>query len=237
MRCHFVRSGSVVAVSCVVPTLVAALGFSTSAGAAVISFQHGVGGYTGGRDTFLNKQAPNTNYGLNPGLGIYGLGTGQEYHALISFESIFGFLPGQIVPGSTINSATLGVFNTGITTPATGAIHQMLVPWIDTVVTWNSLQDGANGAPIGELDPVPAYSGLIGSGPLNVTSIVQNWSNGAFNFGFAFVPTSTGGIFTQSNENANVIFHPLLTIDYTVPEPGTLLALTCMAACIGRRRG
>lgn len=236
MRCIFARSAAVAAVSRVALTLVVALGVTTSADAAVLTLQHGVNGYTGGHDTFLYKLTPNTNYGLNPGLGISGLGTGQEYHALIGFDNIFGFLPGQILPGSTINSATLGVFNTGFSAPATGAIHQMLVPWIDTVVTWNSLQDGANGAPIGELDPVPSYSGPIGSGPFSVTSIVQNWSNGAFNFGFAFVPTSTGGIFTQSNENAHSQFHPILTIDYVIPEPGTLTVLGGIAVVSAARR-
>ena len=218
-------------------TVVIAMFAQTPAVAVTITFRQGFAGYTQGQDNWLYKQQPNTNFGTNPGLGIGKLGLPDEQHALIGFYGIFGNGVGQIPFGTTITSATLGLLNTGVTVPANGEIHQMFIPWTDTVDTWNSLNGGLNNVPAGEFDPTPSYSGSFGSGPFPVTPIVQAWSNGVPNYGFALIPTASGEIVVGTNESG-LNLHPILTINYVaIPEPATVtLAILAGWVIVGMRR-
>ncbi len=208
-----------------------------AANASVIIYQQGLNGYSNATDLTVYKQVPTSNYAFSATMQVGNYGESDEMHSLFGFDNIFGNLPGQIPLGSTINSATLSLSNTGIAIPAAGALYRMTSPWIDLLDTWDTLVDGVNNNPLGEYDPTPSYSGPIGSGPLDVASIVQDWSNGAPNYGIAFLPTATGVLAFGSSDNASVAHRPYLTIDYTVPEP-TALSMMVLGAtlCVRRRR-
>lgn len=205
--------------------------------ADVLTFQQGAGGYTQAKDAPLYFSAPNLN-SATANLNTRGLGTANEAHTLMQFDGIFGNLPTQIPLGSTINSATLRVFHTGFTVPTTGAIHRMLIPWSDLTATWNLFTNGLDNNPAGEFVPTPGFNGST-SGIMTITTIVQDWSNGAPNYGMAILPTSTGGISYHSSDTLTVDFRPLLTVDFTpaVPEPGGLaIAAICGSLLALRRR-
>jgi hypothetical protein len=207
--------------------------------AVTITFRQGFAGYSQAEDTVLSRQSPNTNFGASSGLSMGRLAQPNETHTLMAFYGIFGPGVGQIPVGSTINSATLGVINSGGFAPFNGAIHQMLIPWVENVATWNTLVGGLDNLPGAEFDPTPSFSGSMGSGPFPVTPIVQNWSSGAANYGFAIVPTATGELDFGSSDHSSLNFHPLLTIDYTapVPEPtSAVLAAIAGAAIVGLGR-
>lgn len=207
--------------------------------AATISFRQGVGGYTQAQDTWLPKASPNTNWGTNPGIGVGRLGAANEEQALLGFYGIFGNGVGQIPLGSTINSATLSVFNSGVTIPANGAVHRMLIPWNELTETWNGLNGGLNNVPLGEYNPTPDFSGSFGAFTVTVTSLVQAWSNGATNYGLGIIPTTPTGSFSfQSAEHPNPTLRPILIVDYVaIPEPATItLLIAASVAMAGVRR-
>lgn len=218
----------------------AALAMSARAGADLVTFQHGVGGYFQGKDTFVDKSQPNTNFGAFTGFGVGNFGEIDEQHALIGFDGVIGNGLGQIPLGSTINSAVLGIANTHVTTPNLGSVHEILIPWFEHFVTWNNMLGGVNNQPLGEYDPAFTYNGGLGGGPFPVTSIVQSWANGGPSWGFAILPTATGQIASIANEfpgsGGN---HPYLRVDFTppVPEPTTAAALLLgTAICLPRIR-
>jgi hypothetical protein len=208
--------------------------------AAIVTYQQGIAGYSQAEDTFLSNANPNTNFGGLPDLGVSGPGTSNEFQSLLGFYGIIGGGAGQIPLNAVINSATLGVYNSSVSAGAAGSIHRMLVPWVENTVTWNSFNGGLNNIPAGEFVAAPSFSGLIGGGPFNVTSIVQAWANGAPNLGMAFIPNGvpTGGIVFRSSENAATQLHPILIVNYSVPEPMTLsfLFTACVSLLLVRGR-
>jgi hypothetical protein len=220
--------------------ILAVLAMSATGVADLLTFQHGVGGYFQGKDTFVDKSKPNINFGSFTGFAVGNLGEADEQHALIGFDGVIGNGPGQIPLGSTINSAVLGIANSSVTTPNLGSVHEILIPWFENFVTWNNMLDGVNNAPLGEYNPTPTYSGGLGGGPFPVTSIVQSWANGGDTWGFAILPTATGFVSTIANEfPGNPTNHPYLRVDFTppVPEPTTAAALIAgTAICLPQLR-
>ena len=193
-----------------------------------------------GKDTFVDKSQPNTNFGSFTGFAVGNLGEADEQHAAIGFDGVIGNGLGQIPLGSTINSAVLGIANSHITTPNLGSVHEILIPWFEGFVTWNNMLGGVNNGPLGEYDPTPTYSGGLGGGPFNVMSIVQSWANGGDSWGFVILPTATGNISSIANEFPGIPQnHPYLRVDFTppVPEPTTAAALLIGASiCMVRIR-
>jgi hypothetical protein len=78
-----------------------------------LTFQQGDGGpHSQTHGAIIWVQAPTTNYGSD----LQMLTNAQAQFAsrsLVRFPELFGPLPGQVPPGSTIVSATLGVINHG----------------------------------------------------------------------------------------------------------------------------
>ena len=76
-----------------------------------VTFQEGVSGYTGMIDTYVREEAVDTESGSLNGFEWDDDATGGnmlDEISLLRFENIFGSSAGQIPPGSTILSATLG---------------------------------------------------------------------------------------------------------------------------------
>ncbi len=216
------------------------------AGAVDVTFQQGVGGYTGTRDTRIRGAAPDDNsFATNTELSVDGEDAGQPTQSLLKFQNLFAHEGGSIPSGATIVSAWLDLNHVD---QGHGAdVHRMLASWSDTD-TWNSLGAGvqANGVEAiagAEVridgtfyNPTGDANNLVtGRVIFDVTASVQAWANGAANEGWAFLPFNTDGWRFSSSEGTVA---PALHIRY-IPEPASLALLMAggLLTLRGRRRG
>lgn len=171
----------------------------------------------------------------------------QELQLLLRFDEIFGTGAGQIPVGSKITNATLTLTtgNAGnAQSPGPYCPAQLLVPF-DGTTTWNTL--GGDGATYsgGENDR-PLDNGFRGmttpSGVTlmpanaNVTRVLQNWSNGASNYGFVVRAGTTDGwsVYTTGVPTAEA--RPKLTVTYE-PAPATTVTSVALQQNVGGYSG
>lgn len=198
-----------------------------------ISFRQGEQGYAGTVDTWVNEDSPNSSYG-NDGTkwvdddvpnSIFSDYRGQ---ALLRFDGIFSDT--AIPPGSTIVSATLEVHVVeDIDTPFWNPyvdVHPIVRAW-DEGSSWNSL-DGGLSEP---QDLAPRWASFNGDNEpednsikvIGVTGLVQAWSDGQPNWGWAFLPEvidgNDDGIEIASSEWGTVAQRPKLTVTFIPPPP------------------
>jgi hypothetical protein len=159
---------------------------SRSAGAALItvSFQDGVGGYAGAKDTYVHEDEATTNHGallkiVSDGDDDLGIGEtqAQEVQGLVRFDNLFlsgggaSRIGGPIPDGATIISAFLRV-RTGTTagdeSPATFNLHRMIATW-DESVTWNSMTTSGVGIARDNIEASSTItdSKVLGAGGVN----------------------------------------------------------------------
>jgi hypothetical protein len=222
------------------------LGASSLLAQTTVSFQQGVNDYQGtvnifvGPDTadiplgadgntdgaFLNEDYMDGKYFAE---GRDDAANPQELQMLLRFDEIFGTGTGQIPLGSKITGATLTLTtgNAGnAQSPGPYSPAQLLIPF-DTSTTWNTL--GGDGATYsGGENERPLDRGFAGmtvpSGatlqPVNaeVTSILQEWSNGDSNLGFVIRAGTTDAwsVYTTGVPTAEA--RPKLTVTYE-PAP------------------
>lgn len=157
----------------------------------------------------------------------------------------------SLLPGTTINSATLGLykydhFNNA---PLDVTVHQVISPWAETV-TW-STQPGFNNT----AEDTTTVTDL-GWYTWDLTNLTQDWVDGVDNDGILWKGTSGTGFFQRfaSSDNATGAvfgpppptgseFRPYLSIDYTVngggviPEPASMLLMSFgLAGLAGLRK-
>lgn len=233
---------------------------ATVAEAATLTFQEGVGGYSGTQDTIVrsNETASGSGQGFNGDSRNLSFGAleflsvdgddgspgAKPNHGLLRFDGIFGNGPGQIRATDIINSATLTlqVFDVG----SGFTVHDMLGAWSESS-TWNSLVNGvqANGseAAVASLASFGANnsSGNVPVGPLVVNvlpSLQLAQGGGTFN-GWALLPfvSGTNGVDIHSSEAVTASVRPLLTVNVTpVPVPAALPLLVSALAGLGLAR-
>lgn len=221
---------------------------NVTADAATMTFQEGdSNSYAGTQDTWFSNRTNGESNGFPEGTFVRSaLWSGANQQGLIKFDGIFG--GGAMPLGSTIDSATLTLVVPTDITYADGeanAVHQMLVDWVETdafaAAPWAGGAtegidlDDSEAASVAVADSTPyAVGGVIPAGTtieLDVTSVVQDWSNGAGNYGFllqSLGQSAGNGLFVSSSEYAGASgqeARPLLSVNYTVPEPATALLL------------
>ena len=165
-------------------------------------------------DTQITADTPATPNG--DGLSINVDGLTPHSHGLLRFPTLVGGGVGQVPAGAVINSATLQVncTNPGIVM----SLYRLTQAWVENEATWNQRQNGvAWGAP--GADGAASNAGVSLAGDcsttgfrtIDITLFVQEWSDGAPNFGLVLTDTGTDGVDFDSSESAN---SPVLTVVY-----------------------
>ncbi|MDX1930867.1 MAG: VCBS domain-containing protein [Pirellulaceae bacterium] len=179
-------------------------------------FQEGVGGYIGTQDTFITSGSANTSYGNLS----YVISNNPNNDAIIRFDNLFGSGAGQIALGSTIQTASLSIYVTDPDSNDTINVHRMLTNWSEAS-TWNTLTNGisndnveASSASLFAIDA--GRSGWVTI--TGITSVVQDWANGASNFGFTLRSDNADNWEFYSSEFSNAALRPYLTIGYATPQ-------------------
>lgn len=185
----------------------------------VVTFQDGAGGYTDTVDTYIESANPGTSRATTTPLVV---DLSPLSHILLRFDNIFGNGPGQIPPGSTIQSASLAINVTNESATAGAFLHRMIQTWSDTN-TWSTF--GGNGIQANAVEAVATadVSGASAVGPftLNVTTSLQAWiADPSTNKGWAWIPPAVDNSWQfESSEAATVANRPKLTVTY-VPFSG-----------------
>jgi hypothetical protein len=175
-----------------------------------VSFSQGVAGYSDTHDTTLLLSLPNSTFGTLSDFGWDAAGSA----GLLRFDSIFGSAGTQVPAGATIVSATLTITLSN-DSDINARLHNVLVPWDEATVTYNSFGP-TPGVDTGvDYDPaVVASVPPTGVAQLDVTASVAAWSaSPSTNHGWLFLTTSTDGALANSSEASSA--RPVLTISYT----------------------
>lgn len=243
-----------------------AAALSIPATAETLRFQEGVNGYAGTADTMIrsnetasgsaqtsNGDSRGRNFGSVDFISVDGddgSPGAKPNQGLIRFDNLFGNGPGQILSTHQIDAATLrlNVFDVG----SGFTVHDMLIGWNETTVTWNSVSGGiqANGVEAGS--SVLASFGANNSSAnvttgwleIDVTDALQAMQAGTSDGnGWALLPfvSGTNGIDIRTREYSTASLRPELVLQVTaVPEPTTTALLLAGLAAVGwlaRRRG
>jgi hypothetical protein len=179
----------------------------------VVNFQEGANGYSSTVDTYLHQDTPSTNHGNEAVI----VASNNKHQTLIRFDSVFGNSANQLDLGSDINAATLTLTINSAVPGSTVTIYQLTAAWNESS-TWNSL---TNGIQIGSESIATIEDSESGAGSnisFDVSASLQNWSNGASNFGWVIVTDSGTILQLHSSEAANASFRPRLNIDFDRPE-------------------
>jgi hypothetical protein len=184
-----------------------------------VSFQNGVNGYNGTRDTKLLSDSPSRNYGSDTTLEA----DGSPHRSTLLYWDLI-----SIPPQSIIQSVDITV-NVSNKSEDSYEFYELKHPWIEGEATWNEFSSGQSwhvaGADDFE-DRGPAVLGAIadtseGLSTISLDStgiaVVESWvNNPASNHGFIILDyTSTNdGLIFSSRENRTISKRPKLTVTY-----------------------
>jgi hypothetical protein len=200
----------------------------------IVSFQHGVNGYSGVEDTYILSTSPTT---VTHSQTVVQVRTGWQ--GLLRFDEIFGNNPDQIPAGAEILSAKL-TLTIARSSGDSISMHRLLVPWTGPAATWNFFDNGisvADGEAHATPDQVFVPTGALNS-PLeiDVKTSVQAWADGAANQGWVFFSDGTDTFRIYSSEHSTAAFRPSLAVSYASTGPITIIVQpTSQTAVIGQR--
>jgi hypothetical protein len=165
-------------------------------------------------DTYLSASSPNSNYGSNA--LVLTDGENPVANSLLRFGTLIGTAEGQVPPGAVIESAILEVNCTNVGT--TLYIYRLNEGWDENSATWNTRDGfspwsdaGAHGPASHDSAGVTGTLSATGSRTVDMTSIVQNWSDGAPNYGVVLVNSGVDGVQFESSESGA---SPRLTVTW-----------------------
>ena len=197
----------------------------TTAALATRTFQDGVNGYTGTKDTHIYEINPTTPLGNLDYFKWDTESSGGYMYGLLRFDDIFGTGAGQIPLNYYIQSAILTYTVSNVGDYAN--VYEAAVDWTEDV-TYNDF-GGDAGVQSDE------YGALVTNAPgtaltsyqVDVKSSLISWhANPSANKGWLFYPTASDGVNVSSSEFATIVNRPKLTVVYGPypPDPPVLVA-------------
>ena len=186
------------------------------------TFQQGANGYAGTVDNHVRQDTPTVANGAN--VAVLADNLSPLSHGLLRFENVFGGNPGQIPPGSVINSAMVRLRTDNWGNDI--RVHRMLVPW-DNNSTWNTVGSPNDGVSLtlgdavstAELTFAPVAVATVVD--VNLTASVRLWAtNGAPNYGWVLIDSGDDGYQFNSSEAVDPTMRPQLIVSYTA-QAGT----------------
>lgn len=174
--------------------------------------------YTAVDDTWLDGDKPETNYGSTVDLRI-DPETSKPEHTVIRFN-----LPTTLPDDALVTTAALNLTKTSGNTIDISA-HQVTNNWAELQASWTNRLTAVPWDTAGgdfsedEADPVVSSGAATGLRSWSVPHIVQNWLDGAENYGFLLKHPlenigNNSNVFASS-ENATLASRPTLTFSYT----------------------
>ncbi|MGG1662872.1 DNRLRE domain-containing protein [Brevibacillus sp. NRS-1366] len=161
------------------------------------------------KDTRINSVNTTTNYATENTLAVQGGSTIDRTLQLFDL--------GLIPNGAIINSAVLKL-NKESGPASTVNLHKITSSWVDTSATW------ANAPSYDTAQPTPlAFTTANGLHQFDVKTLVQDWVNGAKNYGMLFkLPNEATSVNIQfsSANHPTVANRPVLEVDYSIPTTG-----------------
>jgi len=166
------------------------------------------------QDAQITSDTPSTPAGSNASLKVDGLS--PHAHTLMKFPALVGGGAGQVPAGAIVTSATLRLncTNAGYTMQ----VYRLTQDWIEDQATWNQRASGvawaapgADGAASNAGVALPGDCTTTGQRLVDLTRFVQEWTDGASNFGVVMADSGSDGVDFMSSESAT---SPLLTVVY-----------------------
>jgi hypothetical protein len=195
-----------------------------AASAVTVSFQDGVDGYTGTRDTKLLSDSPATVHGTDAKMETDG---SPDRSALLYWDLT------SIPSGSVVQSVDVTV-NVTNTTTQSYECYRLLRSWVESEANWNQYASGQSwqaGGADGAEDRDSIVLGFITAPNKGLITIslnsagvaaVQSWvDNPSSNHGFIiqdYINASNGMDFS-SRETGTVANRPKLTVTYSAGSP------------------
>ncbi len=166
------------------------------------------------RDAELVAGTPTTPSGTGALITVDG--QSPHAHGLLAVPGLVGTGTGQMPAGVPVASATLRLTCTNPGNPM--AIYRLAEDWDEDQATWNERRPGvpwsvpgADGPGSRAGDPVAGDCTTTGQRFIDVTPLVQAWSDGAPNHGLVLVEGGTDGVDFGSSESGD---SPVLTVVY-----------------------
>jgi hypothetical protein len=165
-------------------------------------------------DAQIAAETPATPDGDGPSINIDG--QTPHAHGLMKFPALVGAGSGQVPPGAAITSAMLQLTCTD--SGSAMQVYRLTQNWTEDQATWNEraagsawASPGADGAGSNAGVPLAADCTTTGQQLVDVTRFVQEWSDGAPNYGIVFIDAGTDGVDFTSSESGN---SPVLSVAY-----------------------
>ena len=178
-----------------------------------VTFQEGVNGYSGALDMELRDASPDTVFDGASQVTV-DMSDGGVVQGIMKFKNIIEAIPGNAV----IANAELRILTTG-SSGGDQSFYRMLKEWPDAC-TWNSIgstgvtPDGAVAADTADGSVNSPSSGEYAY--LDVTQSVKAWVDGAPNYGWGIINSSTDGWDFYASEASVATNRPKLSIYYTI---------------------
>ena len=182
-------------------------------------------------DAQIAADSPAAPDGSGASINIDGLT--PHAHVLMKFPTLIGNGAGRVPAAAMINSAALDVNCTNAGNVL--RLYRLTQDWVEDEATWNSRAAGVAWASAGA-EGAASNAGVALTGDctatgrrlIDVTRFVQEWSDGAPNFGMVFVDSGTDGVDFSSSESS---LSPILTVVYKAsPQPAATQTLSGVAA-------
>jgi hypothetical protein len=184
-------------------------------------------------DAEITADSPATANGNGTSVNVDG--QTPHAHGLLRFVSLIGSGSGQVPAGAVITSATLQLncTNAGLAM----RLYRLTEDWVEDEATWNQRRIGTTWASPGA-DGAGSNAGvaLVGdcttTGPrlVDLTRFVQEWADGAPNYGLVLTDSGTDGVDFASAESAT---SPALTVVHRANQsPVSTQALSGTSASV-----